>query len=129
MAALNEQESESFQISRAEYQRLRDLVISLSATLLRTIALDSASDRRAISSIDAERYLRKAEDCFRCASMPSLKIEIAEGLKAAGHAFMAKTVEIEAMLQREKWKSRDRFAAGVRSKSRNKPSYPRASLS
>src|ERR1700688_1217102 len=98
MAASDEQEFESFQISRAEYQRLRDLVISLSATLLRTIALDSASDRRSISSIDAERYLRKAENCFRCASMPSLKIEIAEGLKTASHAFMAKAVEIEAML-------------------------------
>lgn len=89
---------------QSEIQRLRDLVVSLSVTLLRNIALDPPTDRRVASSADAEHFLREAEECFRCARLPGLKKEIAEGLEAAGHEFMAKVVEIETMLQREKRK-------------------------
>jgi hypothetical protein len=89
---------------RAEIRRLRDLVVSLSSTLLRNIALCPPKNRRAVSSADAEDLLREAERCFRCARMPGLKMEIAEGLEAAGHEFMAKAVEIETALQREQRK-------------------------
>jgi hypothetical protein len=96
-------ESESLQSLQAENQRLRDLVLSLSATLLRKIALDPPIGR-APSSADAERLLHEAEECFRCARLPSLKKEIADGLEAAGNEIMAKAVEIETELQSEKWK-------------------------
>jgi hypothetical protein len=36
--------------------------------------------------------------------MPGLGKEIAEGLEAAGHEFMAKAVEIETEVQRAKWR-------------------------
>ena len=96
-------ESESLQSLQAENQRLRDLVVSLSATLLRKVALDPPVGR-APSGADAEHLLHEAEECFRCARLPSLKKEIADGLEAAGNEFMAKAVEIEAKLQHEKWK-------------------------
>jgi hypothetical protein len=95
-------ESESLQSLQAENQRLRDLVVSLSATLLRKIALDPPIGQ-AVSRADADRLLHEAEECFRCARLPSLKKGIADGLEAAGNEIMAKAVEIEAKLQREKW--------------------------
>jgi hypothetical protein len=97
-------ESELLETLRSENQRLRDLIVSLSATLLRSIARESSKLRRAVTSADAERLVREAEDCFRCARVAGLKKQIAEGLEVAGHEFMAKAVEIETMLQREKRK-------------------------
>ena len=35
---------------------------------------------------------------------PRPKKEIADGLRTVGHEFMAKAVEVETKLQREKWK-------------------------
>jgi hypothetical protein len=96
-------ESESLQSLRSENQRLRDILVSLSATLLRKIALDPPTGQTP-NSADAERILRDAEECFRCAKLPGLKKEIADGLYVAGHEFMAKAVEVETKLQREKWK-------------------------
>ena len=89
---------------QAENQWLRELVVSLSVTLLRNIALDPPKYRRNASSADAERLLTEAEQCFRSARIPGLKTEIAEGLQAAGNELMAKAVEIETVLQCEKWK-------------------------
>src|ERR1700686_1191421 len=85
---------------RSENQHLRDLVISLSATLLRYIALDLPEN----GSTGAEQLLHEAELCFRCAKVPGLNGEVAAGLEAAGHGLMARAVKIEAALQREKWK-------------------------
>jgi len=95
-------ESELIQSPLSENKRLRDLVVLLSAALLRDIALHPPRDSREAS--DAEHLLREAEECFRCARVPGLRKEIADGLEAAGHEFMAKAVEIATMLQREKWK-------------------------
>jgi hypothetical protein len=75
----------------------------LSAALLRSIARDAPKDRRSGSSIDAALLLLEADECFRCARIPGLKKEIAEGLEATGHESMTKAVEIETALQREKW--------------------------
>ncbi|SRR6266852_3256657 len=94
-------ESESLQSLQSENQRLRDLVVSLSAALLRNIARHPPRDRPDAS--DAERLLQEAQECFRYAEIPGLKKEIAEGLNNLGHEFMAKAVEIETKLQREKW--------------------------
>jgi hypothetical protein len=80
---------------RSENQRLRDLVVSLSATLLRNIALDPPRDRHDASV--AERLLQDPEECFAALG---LKKEIAEGLNAASYEFMAKVVEIGTKLQR-----------------------------
>jgi hypothetical protein len=87
---------------QAELQALRDLVVSQSATLLRTVATHSNKDCRASTSDDAERLMHEAEECFRCARLPSLKTEIAEGLNVAGQELMAKAVKIETEVQRAK---------------------------
>jgi hypothetical protein len=82
-----------------ENQQLRNLALSLSAALLRKIAIDSEINRP-LGSVDAERLVRDAEECFRCARIPGLKAEIADGLAVAGHDLMARAVEIESGLQR-----------------------------
>jgi hypothetical protein len=87
-----------------ENHELRDLVISLSATLLRNLALDPPQYDGNSSRADAESFLRKADKCFRCARIPGLQKGIADGLAAAGNELMARAVEIETKLQREKWK-------------------------
>ena len=89
---------------QSENQDLRDLVVSLSATLLRHIALNPPMYRRNANNADAEQLVEDAEQCFRCAKIPRLKKEVAEGLEAAGHQLMARAVEIETILEREKWK-------------------------
>jgi hypothetical protein len=100
----SEQESQSFQTLQVDNQRLREVIVSLSAALLRSIALDPLRDRSTPNSTDSRRLLLEAEECFRCARILGLKRETIEGLEAAGHGFMAKAVEIETILQREKWK-------------------------
>ncbi len=87
---------------QSENQRLRGLIVSLSATLLRDIAVDPPTDRRGSNRADVERLMHEAEDCFRCAKLPGLKKEIVQGLEAAGHELMAKAVEIETVLDKEK---------------------------
>jgi hypothetical protein len=53
-----------------------------------------------VNSTDAEQFVREAEDCFRCAKIPGLKKEIADGLEVAGHELLVKAAEIEAIRQR-----------------------------
>jgi hypothetical protein len=89
---------------QSEIQRLRDLAASLSVTLLRNIVLDPPKYRRNASHHDAEQLLQEADICFRCASIPGVKKEIADGLATAGNELIAKAVEIESALQRDKWK-------------------------
>jgi hypothetical protein len=91
---------------QSENKLLRDLVASLSVTLLQNTALDPPKNRRNITRADAEQLLEEAETCFRCAEIPGLEKEIAEGLAAAGHELMARAVEIETTLQREKWQDK-----------------------
>jgi len=86
-----------------ENQLLRSLVLSLSATLLGKIAVESEMIR-SLDGADAERLVREAEECFRCARLSGLKSEIAEGLEAAGRELMAKAVEIETELQQARRK-------------------------
>jgi hypothetical protein len=89
---------------RSENQHLRNLVVSLSATVLRNGAVNVYKNSRAVNSADAEQFVREAEDCFRCAKMPGLKKEIADGLQVAAHELLARAAEIEAIRQRLKWK-------------------------
>jgi hypothetical protein len=104
-----ESEAEPFQTLQADNQRLRELVVSLSASLLRNVV---RRDRRdAARNIDAEYLFCEAEACFVCARISGLKEEIAKGLEVAGHEFMTKAVEIETRLQREKWKNKGRPSA------------------
>jgi len=79
---------------RKENQRVRDSIVALTATLLRNTALDPFRDHHDINSADAEHLLREAEECFRCA----------RGLQDAANELMAKAVEIETVVQRQKWK-------------------------
>jgi hypothetical protein len=58
--------------------------------------------RRSLDRVDAERFVHEAEGCFRCARIPGIKSEIAEGLEVAGHELMAAAVAIETELQRAK---------------------------
>ncbi len=94
---MNEPSIEELQV---EVQHLRDLVISLSATLLRNIAT-STSSRTDLSS-EAERLVCEAEQCFRCARLQGLKEEIAAGLEAAGHELMKNAVAIDTKLDKQK---------------------------
>jgi len=89
---------------RLENQELRDLVAALSATLLRNLALDPPKFRGEVSGADAKRLMEEAENCFRSARIPNLKKETAEGLEVGANELMARAVEIETELQREKWK-------------------------
>ncbi len=86
---------------RQQNQQLHKLLVSLSATLLRKVAAEYEMDRP-FSRADAKRFVREAEECFRCARVPNLKAEIAEGLEVAGHELMAMAVHIETGLQRLK---------------------------
>ena len=79
---------------RLESRRIRDLLVSLTATFLQKIAVDPFADPHAINSGDAERFLRTAEECFRCAGV----------LEATGNELMTKAVEVETIMQRDKWK-------------------------
>jgi hypothetical protein len=97
----SEQESQPIQTLQADNQRLRDVIVSLSAALLRSLALDPLSAARGTNS---ELLLLEAEECFRYARTVGLKRESIESLEAAGQGFMAKVVEIETILQRDKWK-------------------------
>ena len=94
----------TFEDLRSENQHLRNLVVSLSATVLRNGAVNVYKNSPAVNGTDAEQFVREAEDCFRCAKIPGLKKEIADGLEVAGHELLAKAVEIEATRQRLKWK-------------------------
>ena len=86
---------------QAEIHHLRSLVASLSVTLLRKVAVDWHKTQSTETGMDAEQLLREAEDCFRCAKLPGLRTEIAEGLQTAGHELMAAAVAIESKLQRK----------------------------
>lgn len=79
---------------RSGSRRIRDLLVSLTATFLQKIAVDPFGDTHEINSGDAEHFLRTAEECFRCA----------EALEATGHELMTKAVEVETIMQRDKWK-------------------------
>jgi hypothetical protein len=83
--------------------RLRSLILSLAAAQLRKIAVE-AEIRRPLGSADAEQLVCEAKECFRCARIPELKSEIAEGLEVAGRELMSRAVEIETGLQRAKRK-------------------------
>jgi hypothetical protein len=85
-------------------QRLRHLVVSLNAALLRKIALE-IEIQRPLGSVDAERLVREADECFRCARIPELRSEIATGLDVAGRELMSWAVEIETDLQRARRKT------------------------
>ena len=89
---------------RSENQHLRNLVVSLSATVLRSAAVNFYKNSRAVNSTDAGQFVREAENCFRCAKIPGLKKEITDGLEVAGNELLAKAVEIETIRQRLKWK-------------------------
>lgn len=85
---------------QAENSHLRDLVVSLSATLLRKVAAETGLVVQAAYTAAAARLFREAEECFRCARLPHLREEIAHGLQAAGNELMAKAVSIETEVQR-----------------------------
>jgi hypothetical protein len=91
----------SIKALQLENQHLRELVISLSAKLLRSAATQLSKTDRPDTSRDAERLVDEAEQCFNCARMPDLKKEVAEGLEVAGHELMARAVQIDTTLERE----------------------------
>ena len=94
----------TFEDLQSENQHLRNLVVSLSATVLRRVAVNFYENSDAVNSTDAELFVGEAENCFRCARIPGLTKEIADGLEMAGNELLAKAVEIETIRQRLKWK-------------------------
>lgn len=61
---------------REQIRQLRSLVVSLSATLLRKIAVESETCRP-LDSADAQRLIQEAEDCFRCAVLVRRRLRVA----------------------------------------------------
>jgi len=55
---LSEQEAEAFQTLQAENQRLRDLVVYLTAAVLRNMGVDPAMDARTVNSADSKQLNR-----------------------------------------------------------------------
>ena len=100
---MNEREPKIDEL-RAENQQLRLVVASLSAALLRDAALELLA-RQPNETPNAKQLVHQAEECFRCARIPLLHSAIAEGLEVAGRELMAKAVEIEAAVQRERRKT------------------------
>ena len=81
------------------------LLVSLSATLLRKVATESEM-HKPFTAADAERFVDDAQGCFRCARIPGLRQEIAEGLEVAGLELMAMAVDIETRTQRLKGRTK-----------------------
>jgi hypothetical protein len=86
---------------KEQNRRLRSLIQSFAAAPLRKIAVDTEMSQP-LSSADAEQRVREATQFFRCARIPKLKDETAEGLEVAGRELMSRAVEIETDLQRSK---------------------------
>jgi len=100
-------------LNSGEHERARDKGIARAKSaapqfgrvaecrVVRKIALE-IEIQRPLGGVDAERLVREAEECFRCAKMPELRSEIAAGLETAGRELMSWAVEIETALQRAK---------------------------
>lgn len=95
-----------------ENKRLRDLVVTLSAIVLKNASGGFDEERlRAGFSAGGPDLIQFAEQCFSFARMPSVDQKVAVGLKNIGHSLMAKAVEVESVLQREKWNQEKIFTA------------------
>jgi hypothetical protein len=92
--------AEAMRLLREENAHLRDIIFSLSATVLCTGAVNTIKDHYAGSN-ELRHLVSLADECLRCAGMPGLKSKIAEGLKEAADELLAKAVEIDTKLQRE----------------------------
>ena len=57
-SSLSEQEAEAFRTLQAENKRLRDLVVYLTAAVLRNMGVDPARDARTVSSANSEQLNR-----------------------------------------------------------------------
>lgn len=90
----------SIKALQVENQHLRELILSMSAKLLRRAGPQLSKTDHPATETDAERLVDEAEECFKCARMPGLKKEIAEGLEVAGHELMARAVQIDTEFER-----------------------------
>ena len=93
--------AETIRLLQGENAHLRDVISALSATVLRSGAVNTINDHYA-GSKDIRHLMSLAEECFHCAAMPGLKPPIAKGLKVAGEELMAKAVAIDTKLQRDR---------------------------
>jgi len=95
-----------------ENRRLRDLVVTLSAIILKNATGGFEEGRlRAGFSAGGPDLIQFAEQCFSFARRPGVGREIAVGLENIGHSLMAKAVEVESVLQREKWNREKKLPA------------------
>lgn len=89
---------------RATNKHLRELVVSLSAALLRNAVIERPEALNTANLAESVRLMGEAEECFRSARIPGVKEKVAEGLEVTGYEFMAKAVEIETILQQQRRK-------------------------
>jgi DNA-binding CsgD family transcriptional regulator len=101
LPAANSHSAESFQKLESDISALRELVVSLSAALLRSIAGGNTQNRHSEHFTEAEQLLHDAEECFHCAKNPSVKKAVAASLEVAGQQAMAKAIELEKVVQRD----------------------------
>lgn len=92
--------ADSLRRLESDNSALRELVVSLSAALLRSIARSEAGDYRSDDFAEAEQLLHIAEGFFRGAINPSASKAEAAGLETAGQLAMAKAIEIENSIQK-----------------------------
>lgn len=93
-----------------ENKRLRELVVTLSAIVLKNATGGFEGERlRAGFSAGGPDLIQFAEKCFSFARMPGIGQQVAVGLENIGHSLMAKAVEVESVLQREKWNQEKKF--------------------
>jgi hypothetical protein len=88
-----------------ENHRLRELVVTLSAIVVKQ-ATDGFDEKRARAGYSAggPDLVQLAEQCFSLAKTHGLEPDFATRLETIGNSLMTKAVEIESILQREKWK-------------------------
>lgn len=99
MASTN-RSAQSCEKLESDNSALRELVVSLSAALFRSIARSDAGNYRSGDFLVAEQLLYDAEVYFRNATDPSVSKAYAASLETAGQQALAKAIEIENHIQR-----------------------------
>jgi hypothetical protein len=80
---------------RRDNQRLRNLLVAVATTVLKSIVRAKKDDGYTPSPIEDSFLLEKAEECLLVARSSNIGREVAESLEAAGHALLARAMELK----------------------------------
>jgi hypothetical protein len=79
---------------QAEIRHLRDLVLSLTASVFENVAVETSDHGDAVDQAKARRLFAEAEECFRLANRPDTSKEVARTLEMAGTELWARAFDI-----------------------------------